>query len=112
MSESKSFTNLKNQYFLLDRNFNRIFSSCTNELQRNKFRADYVTSRDNFWESRTRIFIDNEPLIKQINTDIKKANDDIANLLANLQNIVKILDTINAGVKLGSSLITLGSTSV
>ncbi len=109
MAESKSFANLKEQYFTLDRNFNRLFTACSNETQRNQFRLDYVISRDNFWEARSRDFIDNDPLVKKINSDLKKANDAIKEMLADLQDIVKILDTISSGVKPGSSLITTGS---
>ena len=47
--------------------------------------------------------------MKKINADLTKTNETIEEMLADLQDIVKILGTISSGVKLGSSLITTGS---
>lgn len=109
MAETKSFKNLKEQYFTIDQNFNKAFSECENETQKNQLRRAYVSSRDNFWEARRRIFIEDDPLVEQINNDLEKANDAIKEMLADLRDIVVTLDTISSGVKLGSSLITTGS---
>lgn len=112
MSESDSFKNLKDQYFLLDRNFNKAFDACTTDDERNRFKRDYVNSRDNFWEARNRIFLENDPLVTEISEDLKKSNDTINEMLSDLKDIPTILNTITAGVRLGSSLITLGSTGI
>lgn len=94
---------------MLDRRFNAAFAKCTTNVQRDQLRRDYVISRDNFWEARTRIFIDNDPLVKKISAELKTSNTALSNMLTNLQDIVKVLETISSGVKLGSSLILAGS---
>lgn len=109
MAESPSFKSLKDQYFLLDRNFNKLFSACTTGAQQDQLRRDYVNSRDNFWEARERIFAENEPLVKELNAEMKAAKDQISTMLTNLQNISQILNVITGAVRLGSSLITMGS---
>jgi shikimate kinase len=109
MAESNSFKVLKDQYFLLDRNFNKLFLACQTDEQRNQLRTAYVNSRDNFWEARNRVFQENDPLVRKLITDLKAAQKEIEQSLQNLKDIVKILQVITAAVHLGSSLITLGS---
>ena len=111
MAETESFKNLKEQYFTIDRNFNRTFGECENDTQKNQLRRAYTTSRDNFWEARRRIFIEDDPLVEQINDELKKTNEVIKEMLADLHDIVQTLDTISSGVKLGSTLITAGSSN-
>ena len=112
MADSPSFKELKETYFLLDRNFNKLFAACTNEEQRDRLRMSYVTARDTFWEARLRVFQQNDPLVKKLTQDVKDAKDKISGMLNNLKEIVKVLDAITAVVHLGSSLITLGSAAV
>lgn len=109
MAETQSFKSLKDQYFLLDRNFNKLFAACTTAAQRDELRSDYVNSRDNFWEARKRIFAENEPLVKQLNKELQDTKDQIDKMLQNLKNIPQVLKVITAAVRLGSSLITMGS---
>jgi hypothetical protein len=111
MAESLSFKNLKDQYFEIDKKFIDAFMACETDAQREQLKRDYVNARDNFWEARNRIFLDNDPLVKQMTKDLGKANAAIKEMLADLKDIVAVLDTITAGVRLGSSLITLGSSS-
>ncbi len=108
MADSQSFKNLKDQYFLLDRNFNKLFAAC-NAAQQDQLRRDYVNSRDNFWEARNRVFAENDPLVKTLNKELKDSTDLINGMLSNLKNIAKILNLITGAVRLGSSLITMGS---
>ncbi len=112
MARGDSLKTLTDQYFLLDCNFNKLFSACQTDEQRNQLRAAYVNSRDNFWEARNRVFQENDPLVKRLIVDLKAAQKEIEKSLQNLQNIVKILQVITTAVHLGSSLITLGSTAL
>lgn len=108
MADTPSFKNLKDQYFLLDRNFNKLFAAGT-AAQQNQLRRDYVNSRDNFWEARNRVFAENDPLVKSLNQELKASTTQIQGLLSSLQNITKVLNLITGAVRLGSSLITMGS---
>jgi hypothetical protein len=109
MADSPSFKELKEIYFLLDLNFNKLFAACTTEEQRDRLRHAYVNARDNFWEAQNRVFSQNDPIVKQLTQDVKEAKEKISGMLSNLKEIVKVLDAITAAVHLGSSLITLGS---
>ncbi|MBV9929000.1 MAG: hypothetical protein JOZ96_28565 [Acidobacteria bacterium] len=109
MANSPSFKELKEIYFLLDLNFNKLFAACTTEEQRDRLRVSYVTARDNFFEAQNRVFQQNDPLVKKLTQDVKDAKEQISGMLSNLKQIVKVLDAVTAAVHLGSSLITLGS---
>jgi hypothetical protein len=109
MENSLSFKALKDQYFLLDRNFNKLFAACATAAQQNELPRDYVNSRDNFWEARNRIFSDNDPLVQKLSSELKDSTDQITDMLQKLQDIAKVLNLITAAVRLGSSLITMGS---
>jgi hypothetical protein len=108
MAESASFRTLKEQYFLLDRNFNKLFSACP-DAERDHLRRDYVNARDNFWEARNRIFQENDPLVEQLNRELTTVQGEIKKELKKLTNIVAVLGLITRAVRLGSSLVTLGS---
>jgi hypothetical protein len=110
MAESASLHELEQLYALLDENFDDLFAACKTKAQRNALRRAYVTARDNFYEAQNRIFRENDPLVSSMTRDLKEAKERIEGMLADLKTIVKVLDAITAGVNLGSSLITLGST--
>lgn len=109
MPESTSFKTLKEQYFFLDSNYNKLLDACTTNEQRDKFRHDYVNARDNFWEAQNRIFMENDPTVKKLVEELKSSQEEIEEMTNDLKNIVKTLDAISASVKLASSLIVMGS---
>ena len=109
MAESASFQILKDQYFMLEESFNRLFLACRTDEERDSLRRDYVNARDNFWEARNRVFSDNDPHVKSLAEELKTARGQIEGMLASLQDVGTLLQTITSAVRLGSSLITLGS---
>lgn len=109
MPESESLQQLEEIYALLDSNFDDLFAACKTKAQRNQLRRSYVNARDNFWEARNRVFLQNDPLVASMTKELKSAKEEIEGMLGDLKNISKIIDAITAGVNLGSSLITLGS---
>lgn len=109
MAQASSFTNIKNLYFLVDRNFNVLFNSCTSDTERQLLRQLYVIARDNFWEARNRIFIENDPIVTSMNSQLSAINKKITAMITSYQTAEDILNAISSGVKLASSLIVIGS---
>ncbi|HEY5523225.1 MAG TPA: hypothetical protein VIK21_08545 [Desulfuromonadaceae bacterium] len=109
MPQENTFDDLQRLYFMLDINFNRLFAKCETDKQRDQLRAAYVNARDNFWESRKRVFQENDPIVKSLIDDLKAAQKQTERFLKNLKDIVETLKVITAAVNIGSSLITLGS---
>ena len=112
MAQENSFETIKQQYFFLDLNRQKLLDACTTQNQRNVVWRDYVTARDNFHEAQNRIFAENDPLVAQLREDLEAAQLKIEQMTNNLQNIAKTLEVITAGVRLASSLIVLGSSLV
>ncbi len=109
MAQETSLELLEKQYFFINRNRAKLLDACTTQAQRNEVWRDWTTARDNFHEAQNRIFIENDPIVEQLNEDLQKAQEKIESMTNNLQNIVKTIDVITAGVRLASSLIILGS---
>lgn len=108
-TETTSMMALKDLYFLLDRNFNKIFAACKNDDERDLLRQAYVTSRDNFWEARNRIFVENDPHIVALNTELKAVDTDIKASLKAMKDAAKVLALVASAVRLGSTLLTVGA---
>jgi hypothetical protein len=111
MPESQSFEALKEQYFTLDTSFNELLAACQDDDQRNLLRRDYVTARSNFLTARNRIFDDNDPMVSSLITEMAESQGKIEAALSGLQDIVTTLQIITAGVRLGSSLVSLAATA-
>ena len=109
MAESLGFRALKELYFALDKNFNKLFDACETDEQKDMLRQQYVNARDNFWEARNRVFISNDPQVKELISELQEATATIQELLEELEEIAKVLDLIKGAVCLGSSLVTMGS---
>ncbi len=100
---------LERQYAHLDANFEKIFGGCTTDAQRANFRLDYTTARDNFWEAQNRVFMENDPFVVSLTKELRETQATIEEMTANFEDVVSLLNTITAGVRLASSLIVLGS---
>jgi hypothetical protein len=96
-------------YLLLTRNFNKLYEACKTEEQRNQLRQAYVQARDNFWEAQNRVFQENDPLVADIVKELSEAEEEIKRRLEDLKKIAQVLQAITKAVRLGSSLITVGS---
>jgi hypothetical protein len=107
--QEMSLEAIQSLYFTLDLNFNKLFDACQTSAQKDEFRRDYVNARDAFWEARNRAFADNDPLVVSTVQRLVECRDSIDADLENLQNIVKVLNTISAGVSFASRLLALGA---
>jgi hypothetical protein len=96
---------LQDLYFTLDRNFNRLFAACSTDAEKDQLRTDYVNARDAFWEARTRIFNESDPIIKRTSSELTDTKNKIDADLSSLQLTADTLKLVTAAVKLASSLI-------
>ena len=111
MSNTPSFDALEHQYSMINRNFNTLFADCETESQRNNLRESIVIARKNFRTARYRIFHENDPIVASITTQLIDINAQIEGMIEDYETVVGVLKTISAGVKLGSSLVVMGSSS-
>ncbi|HEY0429257.1 MAG TPA: hypothetical protein VGC76_15865 [Pyrinomonadaceae bacterium] len=112
MANNSQLALLEKQYAFLDKNFEKIFNKAPTDDEKIQFRQDYTTARDNYYEALNRTFNDNDSFVKSLTKELKDTQTQIEQMTASFQNIVLLLDTITAGVRLASSLIVLGSSIV
>jgi len=106
---SPSFTALQDQYFYLDKNFNRLFMATTTDAERDALRDDYVQARDNYWKARNQRFNDDDPMVEDLQEKVTAAQKQIERSGKKLDDIAGLLDTITAAVNLGSRLVSLAA---
>jgi hypothetical protein len=74
---SEAFKALKETYFTLDLNFNRLFAACKKDEERDALRLNYVAARNNFLIAQSKILDDNEAMVKQLLAEIRSAQKQI-----------------------------------
>lgn len=106
---SPSLAALQEQYFYLDRNFNRLFMATKTEEERDTLRTDYVQARDNYWKARAQRFNDDDPMVDDLQQKVTAAQRDIERAGERLDDVASLLDTITTAVNLGSRLVSLAA---
>jgi len=103
------FEAIRDHYFSVDVNFNRLFDACVNDSQKDQLRTDYVNSRDAFWEARDRLFTNDDPLVSDLVKKLAAATDQLTTNLGDLEDIARLLGVVDAGTSFASRLIALGA---
>jgi hypothetical protein len=101
---SQALEALKETYFTVDRNFDRLMTACTTDEQRNALRRDYEMARDNFLSAQNKILDDGEEMVKHLLGEMRQAQERIQAELVNLQNVVTALEAVTVAVNIGSKL--------
>lgn len=100
---------LRDQYFLLDRSFNRLFAAATSDEQRDALRRDYVTARDAYWEAQNRVFLEDDPLVEALERDLAETQATIEERIETLDDVAAALAAIAESVRIGGALVALGA---
>lgn len=103
--ETTAFEKIQDMYFTLDRNFNTFFAACKNDAERDELRMNYVKSRDAFWEGRTKVFSENDPMIGRTSAELAETKTRIDSDLASLHLTANTLRLVTAATNLTASLI-------
>lgn len=109
MNEDTTFETVKNTYFDLDKNFEKLFLLCTTDDQRRTLRFDYTVARDNFYNARNKIFHDQDPAVVDVTKQLQDINKQIAHQLVELKDLVSLLASITAAVNLASRAVALAA---
>lgn len=107
---SPSLAALQEQYFYLDRNFNRLFLATKTDDERDTLRTDYVQARENYWQARNQRFNDDDPMVQDLQQKVATAQRRIERGGQRLDDVAGLLDAITAAVNLGSRLVSLAAT--
>ncbi len=104
-----TFAMLQEQYFYLDRNFNRLFAAATTDELRDTLRTDYVQARDNYWKARGQRFNEDDPMVQDLQQKVGAAQQRIEKAGKRLENVAGFLDLVTEAVNLGSRLVSLAA---
>lgn len=96
---------LEKQFFAIKSNFNQLIAACQTDAQRTELQAAYATARDNYNSALNSVLNDNDPTVTALRTELQTKQQQIEKSLASLQNIATTLDTITAGVAVGTKLV-------
>lgn len=102
---SETLDLLEKQFFTIESSFNQLIAQCQTDGQRTTLQNAYATARDNYNTAVNRVLDDNDPTVTALRTELQAKQQQIENSLSNLQNIVTTLDTITAGVAVGTKLV-------
>lgn len=100
---------LRDNYFLLDRSFNRLFAAATTDAERDALRRHYVTARDAYWEAQERAFLEDDPLVEALERELARAQETIEERIETLADVSAALAAIAESVRIGGALIALGA---
>ena len=96
---------LEKQYFTIKSNFNQLIAACQTDDQRTALQNAYAMARDNYNTALNKVLNDNDPTVTTLRTELQTKQQQIENSLTNLQNIATTIDTITAGVAVGTKLV-------
>ncbi len=109
----EALASLEAQYIFLTNNLDDYLDACTKDLptkveaDQDTVRANYVTSRQNYWGCIKKIFHDDDPKVVAAVKQVKDAQDSLEDSLDQLENITAVLNTISEAVKAGGELASL-----
>lgn len=107
MSDTKTFLEIQETYFLIEQNFNSLFVRCESEAHRNELRSAYQVAFMNYAAAKEKIFRDNEPQLRFLRNHLDNTQNEIKTMLENEQKIGKTLNLITSAVRIVSSIIAL-----
>lgn len=108
MSAATAYELLRDQYFLLDRSFNRLFAAAATDAERDALRRDYVTARDAYWEAQNRAFLEDDPLVDALERELAAARTTIEERIERLDDVPAALAAVAEAVRVGGALVALG----
>lgn len=106
---SPTLAALQEQYFYLDRNFNRLFAATATDEQRDTLRNDYVQARENYWKARSQVFNEDDPMVGDLRDKVTAAQRKIEKAGERIADVGALLDTITGAVNFGARLVSLAA---
>jgi hypothetical protein len=96
-------------YQVLDDHFEETYDKCTTADQKQTLRSLHGAARDTYWRAVAVVLKDDNPVVCEIYAELQKANQDLRDLIANMQNISAFINLMTQAVRLASSLVTLAT---
>jgi hypothetical protein len=109
MSSATNLAAIKQTYFLIDDNFDQIYSQCSTPDQKQQATELRDGARDAYWKAVASTLADDSNLVNTIRAELQDTNSQVKSLLTNLQDIVSFLKLLTEALKLACSLTVLAA---
>lgn len=105
--EENAFYLIKERYFQLDNDFDRLITACNNEEEKKQLRQDYIIARANYRKGLNLSFELNDPIVKDLTKKLGEIENRIKKDIEGLEIASNIFKMISESVKIASSIIVL-----
>ena len=102
-----AFIMIKDRYFQLDQDFEKMMSVCKTDVEKNQLKQDYEIARANYRNSLNLNFESNNQTVDDLTSQLEKIEDRINKDIKNLGITTSIFNLITESVKIASSIITV-----
>lgn len=102
---SPSVEALENLYFLLRGSLTTAQAHGATPDQLDQLRTQIVAARTNYWTAINSIFHDDDPLVRNLTSQLNSAQISLEATIKHLNNVAKVLDAITKAVDIGSQLV-------
>ena len=109
MNDLEIYRTLRRQFRTIDEHLDELALQCRTFAQARQLGDEWAQAQKNYIDARNRIFDSNEERVKELYEQLGAAQDEVEASLGDLKNIAKVLDRIGDAVRLGTSLVALGS---
>jgi uncharacterized protein YfbU (UPF0304 family) len=104
-------SDISSVYTVYQTSFSQIYGACTTDQQRSTVLAQYTAARDAYWAAAAKTLSDNNSVVQSIDQQLQAANAQVAQSLANLQNIAAFISAAAGAIQLAASLVTLAASA-
>ena len=109
MTDLEIYRALRNQFRTIDENLDELALNCRTFSQARQLGDEWAQAQKNYIDARNRIFDSSDTRVKELYEQLGAAQDDVEESLDDLKEIAKVLDRIGDAVRLGTSLVAMGS---
>ena len=105
--EDQVFSIIKNIYFRLDKDYEKLEALCKTDAEKKMLKNDYVIARANYRKSMNLDFSVNDKAVKDMIKELKKLDERITKDIENMDKISAVFKIISEAVKMASSIIVV-----
>lgn len=105
--EDKTFLLIKERYFHLDKNFNKLLGLCKTSEEKKNLKLDYETARSNYRKGLNLNFESNDGVLKELKKELERLEKRIGKDIKNIDNIQNVFKMISESVRVASAIIVV-----
>ncbi|HLH51035.1 MAG TPA: hypothetical protein VKV96_16975 [Roseiarcus sp.] len=109
MAKNNILAEIKKVYDQLDDSFDALYAECQTDEQKRRLRSLFASARDTYFAAAAKALTDKNATVDALTKELHGVNDQVQGQLADLKNVVEVLNLCTEAVKLAASLATLAA---